>query len=150
MALVITHPFVSSVPDGADATLVQPGDWNADHTIVGTLTTWSPTIAPTSGSFTTITTNAARYLEIGKWVVGFLDYTITDVGTAGGVTTVTAPVTPKTGNAGHCSGTEIVSTGYLFGGQISSSQGLIVRRYDGASGMTTGYRIVLNFAYEAA
>ena len=150
MALVITHPFVSSVPDGADATLVQPGDWNADHTIVATLTTWSPTIAPTSGAFTTVTVNAARYLSIGKWVVGIIDYTLTDIGTGSGVTTITAPVTVKTGNYGHCSGTEIVSTGYLFGGQISSSQGLIVRRYDGASGMVTGYRIILNFGYEAA
>ena len=29
----ITHTFVSAIADGADATVVQPSDWNADHTI---------------------------------------------------------------------------------------------------------------------
>lgn len=29
----ITHPFVSAIADGADATLVRPSNWNASHTI---------------------------------------------------------------------------------------------------------------------
>lgn len=29
----ITHPFVSAIADGSDATLVRPSNWNADHTI---------------------------------------------------------------------------------------------------------------------
>jgi len=32
----VTHTFVSAKADGADATLVQPGDWNAAHTVVVT------------------------------------------------------------------------------------------------------------------
>jgi hypothetical protein len=37
--LAITHTFVSAVADGADATLVRPSNWNADHTIAaGTIT----------------------------------------------------------------------------------------------------------------
>lgn len=150
MALVVTHTLVSAIPDGADASLVQPSDWNADHTIVGTLSTWSPTIAPTSGAFTTITLNAARYLQIGKWVVGMVDYTITSVGTASGVTTITVPVTAASNNVGACYGMEIVSTGTMIGGQVSNSQGIVVRRYDGTGGMATGYRNVINFGYEAA
>jgi hypothetical protein len=31
--MAIKHAFTSEVADGADATLVQPSDWNADHTI---------------------------------------------------------------------------------------------------------------------
>ena len=31
--MAITHDFISAVADGADTTLVQPSDWNADHTI---------------------------------------------------------------------------------------------------------------------
>lgn len=31
--MAITHPFVSAVADGSDATLVRPSNWNADHTI---------------------------------------------------------------------------------------------------------------------
>lgn len=33
MAVTITHPFVSAIPDGADATLVRSSNWNASHTI---------------------------------------------------------------------------------------------------------------------
>lgn len=35
MAVVVTHAFVSAIPDGADTTVVQPSDWNDNHTITG-------------------------------------------------------------------------------------------------------------------
>ncbi len=35
MALTFTHPFVSAKADGADATLVQPSNWNANHLLAG-------------------------------------------------------------------------------------------------------------------
>lgn len=31
----VRHTKVSAIPDGADASLVRPSDWNADHTIEG-------------------------------------------------------------------------------------------------------------------
>lgn len=31
--MAIKHPFTSEKADGADNTLVQPSDWNADHII---------------------------------------------------------------------------------------------------------------------
>lgn len=37
MALTVSHPFVSAKPDGVDASLVQPSNWNANHTITGTV-----------------------------------------------------------------------------------------------------------------
>lgn len=37
MALTIKHSKVSTIPDGADTSLVRPSDWNADHTFTGTL-----------------------------------------------------------------------------------------------------------------
>ncbi|MEB3213181.1 MAG: hypothetical protein VKL39_17655, partial [Leptolyngbyaceae bacterium] len=37
MAITVSHQFVSAKPDGADATLVQPSNWNADHSLTGTL-----------------------------------------------------------------------------------------------------------------
>ena len=37
MALTVTHPFVSALADGADDTLVRPSNWNAGHTISGTV-----------------------------------------------------------------------------------------------------------------
>jgi len=35
MTVTVKHPFVSTVPDAADTSIVRPSNWNADHTIVG-------------------------------------------------------------------------------------------------------------------
>jgi len=35
MTVIVKHPFVSAVPDGVDATVVRPSNWNADHTLSG-------------------------------------------------------------------------------------------------------------------
>jgi len=35
MTVTVKHPFVSTVPDDADTSIVRPSNWNADHTIVG-------------------------------------------------------------------------------------------------------------------
>ncbi len=37
MAITITHPFVSAKPDGGDASLVQPSNWNDNHSVTGTI-----------------------------------------------------------------------------------------------------------------
>jgi hypothetical protein len=37
MAITVKHSKTSSVADAGDATLVQPSDWNADHTLTGTV-----------------------------------------------------------------------------------------------------------------
>ena len=37
MAITVKHSKVSTIPDGDDTSLVRPSDWNADHTLVGTV-----------------------------------------------------------------------------------------------------------------
>jgi hypothetical protein len=37
MAVTVTHPFVSAISDGADATVVRPSNWNATHSLTGTV-----------------------------------------------------------------------------------------------------------------
>ncbi len=37
MTLTITHPFISGVVDGGDVTKVRPSNWNATHTVTGTV-----------------------------------------------------------------------------------------------------------------
>jgi hypothetical protein len=37
MAITVKHSKVSTIPDGDDSSLVRPSDWNADHTLVGTV-----------------------------------------------------------------------------------------------------------------
>ena len=35
MAIVVTHTKVSTIPDGDDASLIRPSDWNETHTLTG-------------------------------------------------------------------------------------------------------------------
>jgi hypothetical protein len=37
MAITVKHKFVSSIPDGADTTVVRPSNWNDDHDLTGTI-----------------------------------------------------------------------------------------------------------------
>jgi hypothetical protein len=37
MAITVKHSKVSTIPDDANTDLVRPSDWNADHTLVGTI-----------------------------------------------------------------------------------------------------------------
>ncbi len=37
MAITVKHSKVSTIPDDADTSLVRPSDWNADHTLSGTI-----------------------------------------------------------------------------------------------------------------
>jgi hypothetical protein len=37
MAITVKHSKVSTIPDGDDSSVVRPSDWNADHTLVGTV-----------------------------------------------------------------------------------------------------------------
>lgn len=37
MAITVKHSKVSTIPDTTDTSLVRPSDWNADHTLVGTI-----------------------------------------------------------------------------------------------------------------
>ena len=37
MAITVKHTKVSTIPDDADTSLIRPSDWNADHSLVGTV-----------------------------------------------------------------------------------------------------------------
>ena len=37
MAITVKHKFVSAIPDGDDASVVRPSNWNDDHDLVGTI-----------------------------------------------------------------------------------------------------------------
>jgi hypothetical protein len=37
MAITVKHSKVSTIPDGDDTSVVRPSDWNADHTLTGTI-----------------------------------------------------------------------------------------------------------------
>ena len=56
-----------------------------------TWSTWTPVFTAISGSFTTVTTNSAKYLLTGTDVEWILDFTITTAGTASVGILITAP-----------------------------------------------------------
>ena len=68
MAITVKHSKVSAIPDGADASVVRPSDWNADHEVVGDLFDQSlnTTDSPTFSSITTTSDTIAIGYEAGK------------------------------------------------------------------------------------
>lgn len=50
MSLTITHPFVSAVADSGNTSLVQPSNWNANHTVVGNATATTGYVLVAQGS----------------------------------------------------------------------------------------------------
>lgn len=82
MAVTVTHPFVSAIPDGVDATLVRPSNWNATHSITGVLDvinggtgTGTPSIIAgpgifVSGTWPNQTVQALPKSHLDVWAIG--------------------------------------------------------------------------------
>ena len=59
MAITVKHSKVSTIPDDADTSLVRPSDWNADHTLTGTV--------PIANGGTNATTAADALTNLGAY-----------------------------------------------------------------------------------
>ena len=134
MAVTVTHPFVSAISDGADATVVRPSNWNATHSISGTLDV-------ANGG-----TNIASY-AIGDLIyastVGVLSK-LADVATGNSLISGGVGVAPSYGKVGlttHVSGTLPVANGgtnitsYTIGDIVyASTAGILSSLADVATG----------------
>jgi hypothetical protein len=113
--------------------------------------TWTPTVTPQTGSFTTVTVNHARYGRIGKLVYGQIIFTLTAVGTGSGNPIFTLPITgtnPQFIAIGSVR--EIGTTGFIgIVSQDSATTG-VMRRYDNASFIAANNKFAGSFFYEAA
>jgi hypothetical protein len=58
---------------------------------IGDFASWTPTITPQAGAFTTVTTNWARYAVINELLIAQVKFTIVTIGTGAGTITVTLP-----------------------------------------------------------
>jgi hypothetical protein len=138
------------------------GDINAASALriggntVGTFTSYTPTITPFSGSFTTLGAVYGKYTRVGKYVHVFFDFTITTNGTAGTFINVTKPITSVatlgSGTGALGVATEIAVAGY-FG--VVRDAGTTAVLITGTPGSPTymganGARIAGHFSYEAA
>jgi hypothetical protein len=75
VTITLTHKFVSAIPDGADATVVRPSNWNDTHDVSGTLP-----IA--NGGTNTASVPANGQILIGNGT----DYTVANLTAGTGVT----------------------------------------------------------------
>ena len=111
--------------------------------------TWIPTITAETGTFTTVSSANARYLQAGKLIIGAVQFTITTVGTAANGFRFTVPVTPFAGSSFMGSGRDSTSGAMLhityIGGGVAQ-----VNKYDNTSTIAAGHTLNLAFQYEAA
>lgn len=113
--------------------------------------TWTPTISNSSGSYTTVAVNRARYCQHGKTVVWQLQFTITTVGTATGTPRFTLPVTAVTTPLILGYGREHGSSGTMLQVVTQTTTQANVFDYLGGVNMNAnGRSALLGGTYEAA
>jgi len=74
MSVIVKHPFVSTVPDDADTSLVRPSNWNADHTITGLGTAAEKDVGVANGVASLDGTGKVPITELPSAVLGALNY----------------------------------------------------------------------------
>jgi len=74
MTVTVKHPFVSTVPDSADTSLVRPSNWNADHTVLGLGTAAELNAGVALGVATLDASGKVPISEIPDAVIGALNY----------------------------------------------------------------------------
>ena len=105
MPITVKHTKVSTVPDAGDANLVQPSDWNADHTLVGLGTMAEQNannVAITGGSISGVTipaSNVTGTLQVNQGGTGATTLTgyVKGTGTTAMTASATIPNTDITG-----------------------------------------------------
>jgi hypothetical protein len=105
MPITVKHTKVSAIPDAGDANLVQPSDWNADHTLVGLGTMAEQnanSVAITGGTISGVTipaSNVTGTLQVNQGGTGATTLTgyIKGAGTTALTASSTIPNTDITG-----------------------------------------------------
>ena len=105
MPITVKHTKVSTVPDAGDANLVQPSDWNADHTLVGLGTMAEQNannVAITGGAISGVTipaSNVTGTLQVNQGGTGATTLTgyVKGTGTTAMTASATIPNTDITG-----------------------------------------------------
>jgi hypothetical protein len=74
MAIIVKHPFVSTVPDAADTSIVRPTNWNADHTVTGLGTAAELNAGVANGVATLDGSGTVPISQLPAAVLGALNY----------------------------------------------------------------------------
>jgi len=105
MTITVKHTKVSAIPDAGDANLVQPSDWNADHTLIGLGTMAEQNannVAITGGAISGVTipaSNVTGTLQVNQGGTGATTLTgyVKGTGTTAMTASSTIPNTDITG-----------------------------------------------------
>ena len=105
MPITVKHTKVSAIPDAGDANLVQPSDWNADHTLIGLGTMAEQNanaVAITGGTISGVTipaSNVTGTLQVNQGGTGATTLTgyVKGAGTSAFTASSTIPNTDITG-----------------------------------------------------
>jgi hypothetical protein len=127
MPISVKHTYVSSIPDSGNTTLVQPSNWNADHTLVGLGTMAEQdannvNITGGSGTFTTVTTPTVQTnSSAGLTLKNSAGTTQISMGAGGGDNvTISVPVNMTNINI---TGTTSFNSAQGIAGQVLTSAG---------------------------
>jgi hypothetical protein len=121
------------------------------NSIGATWETWTPTVTAQTGSLTTVTVTLARYGRINKLVYAEIDFTITNIGSGGGIPFFTIPITSAaTATIALGQYRETAATGLTGVITYENTTQFSCRRYDNAASLGAGYRFAGSFQYEAA
>lgn len=104
MAILVKHSKVSTIPDDTDTSLIRPSDWNADHTLTGTIDIANGGTGQTSANaaFNALvpsqTGNSGKYLTTDgtdtSWATNPLGTVTSVAATAGtGISVTGSPIT---------------------------------------------------------
>ena len=165
-------PFTNGVPTGTPETVTGrypivmgedaggtklPYYWDEDGpdwvaiSAGATTSTWTPTIACTSGSFTTTSTANGIYTKVGKLVTCSVKITYTDIGTATGATSFTLPYPAETGAIIRGTGWINSSVASLMVGSFNGASVGYVYKYDGTANFySNGEIIYVGVTYTAS
>lgn len=119
---------------------------------ISAFTSYTPTLTPGSGAFTSATV-AGKYKRIGKVCVVKIVVTITTAGTAAGTINVTLPFTSVNDGDAYAAGTfrENAATGVMGVGRVlANSSSCVIAKYDDTSFIASSRTIVGTIIYEVA
>jgi hypothetical protein len=113
-------------------------------------TTWTPTVVPALGAFTTVAA-AGAYLAIGKTVHFTVTITITTAGTAASDMSLALPIGTAKRDAAAVS-IEIAAIGTMGFASIQSGGSSImrIRRSDNSTWIASGRTVIVTGTYERA
>lgn len=113
--------------------------------------TYTPTVTASSGTFTTLTINSARWARIQKLIWLTLDLSVTAIGTAANELRFTVPTGLTAISAQRTMGywREVAVSGETGVVQGFSTTNFEMRRYDNGAYLTNGDRYYITIFYEA-